>query len=210
MCCLLGTVDGTKKCIQGDTLEGATEIGISVSLFTFAAVQESAQMKQAEELLNDAKAVAADKPYKFDPNSVDDEILKTNPISNEKLNEMKGYNFKNEKVGMNRNEWKEHYRQQRLNLQSASEELKKLPKLEMKKDYNIEKMLKNRGYSNVTAKSGGSVWTKSFPDGNTMAVRIDPPNNRVPPLGYADEVYHAHKEIVETIRVVNGNYSCRW
>jgi hypothetical protein len=63
-----------------------------------------------------------------------------------------------------------------------------------------------QGYKPVVANNGGAVWTKSLPDGNTAAVRIDPATVRATPKGFADEVPHAHKEIVPTIEVVNGNY----
>jgi len=62
------------------------------------------------------------------------------------------------------------------------------------------------GYSAVPANSGGKVWTKSLPDGTTAAVRVDPAMVRTPPKNFADEVAHAHKEIVPTSSVVSGNY----
>ncbi|MBO0940085.1 hypothetical protein J2I47_26310, partial [Fibrella sp. HMF5335] len=71
---------------------------------------------------------------------------------------------------------------------------------------DIEADLISRGYTSVPANSGGKVWTKSMPDGKTASVRIDPAMNRQPPLGYADEVVHAHKEIVPTANVRAGNY----
>lgn len=45
-----------------------------------------------------------------------------------------------------------------------------------------------------------------MPDGNTVAVRIDPAIVRNPPLGRADEQAHAHKETVPTANVSNDNY----
>jgi hypothetical protein len=73
-------------------------------------------------------------------------------------------------------------------------------------------MLQQRGYTAVPnrANDGGKVWTKSFADGSTAAVRIDPAKLRNPPLGWADEVAHAHKEIVPSAKVVNGNYRERF
>ena len=57
------------------------------------------------------------------------------------------------------------------------------------------------------ARSGGDVWTKSMPKGQTAAVRVDPAVVRNPPRGFADEVPHAHKEIVPTSEVGRrGNY----
>ena len=53
---------------------------------------------------------------------------------------------------------------------------------------------------------GGEVWTLDRPDVNTASVRIDPAMKRTNPKGWADEIDHAHKEIVNTIDVVNGNY----
>ncbi|OEI26381.1 hypothetical protein A9R55_12035 [Escherichia coli] len=57
--------------------------------------------------------------------------------------------------------------------------------------------MRNRVYSSVQAHSGGEVWTKALPDGNTVAVRIDPANPRSP-SHYADAVPHAHIETVPT------------
>lgn len=57
---------------------------------------------------------------------------------------------------------------------------------------------------------GGDVWTKDLGDGNTLAVRLDPPNPRATLKGgepRADQVPHAHKELIPTSEVVNGNYS---
>ena len=45
-----------------------------------------------------------------------------------------------------------------------------------------------------------------LPDGTTAAVRLDPAMVRTPPKGFADEVPRAHKEVVPTSSVVNGNY----
>jgi len=52
---------------------------------------------------------------------------------------------------MTKAEWKEQYRQQRLDLQASSDELSKLPQLQNKLKGNIEKMLTGRGYSSVPA-----------------------------------------------------------
>lgn len=68
--------------------------------------------------------------------------------------------------------------------------------------------MRNRVYSSVQAHSGGEVWTKALPDGNTVAVRIDPANPRSP-SHYADAVPHAHIETVPTSSVSNGNYRPR-
>ena len=57
----------------------------------------------------------------------------------------------------------------------------------------------------VSARSGGEVWTKNLPDGNTMAVRIDPTNPRSPPH-FADARPHAHLESIPTSQVTAGNY----
>ena len=89
---------------------------------------------------------------------------------------------------------------------SASEELKNIGNIAGKSKAEIENSLKQQGFNEVSARSGGSVWTKAMPDGNTAAVRIDPPTYRNPAKGYADEVPHAHKEIVSTSSVQNGNY----
>ncbi|WP_200951667.1 hypothetical protein, partial [Duganella sp. Root1480D1] len=89
---------------------------------------------------------------------------------------------------------------------TALGELGKLPNLAGKTSAEIESALRAQGYTSVSANNGGTVWTKNLPDGNTAAVRIDPATVRVNPKGFADEVPHAHKEIVPTANVVNGNY----
>jgi len=71
---------------------------------------------------------------------------------------------------------------------------------------DIEADLKKQGYSGVTAKSGGKVYTKDLGDGRTAAVRLDPYNPRSP-AGYADAVPHAHKETLPSTAVSGGNYS---
>jgi hypothetical protein len=90
---------------------------------------------------------------------------------------------------------------------AAQTELRDVGTLQGKTRAEIENMLQQRGYTAVenNAKNGW-VWTKNHPDGTTSAVRIDPPKVRNPPLGRADEVAHAHKEIVPSAKVVNGNY----
>ncbi len=90
----------------------------------------------------------------------------------------------------------------------ASEEIKDLSKLEGKSKTEIEKELREAGYTEVASNDGtGKVWTKAGSDGNTAAVRLDPPSTAG--KGYADEVPHAHKEIVASDRVVDGNYRAR-
>jgi len=74
---------------------------------------------------------------------------------------------------------------------------------------SIEADLKAQGYTSIPARSGGSVWTKPMPDGNTAVVRVDPPTVRNPPRGFADEVAHAHKEIVPTTEITAGDYNSR-
>ena len=94
----------------------------------------------------------------------------------------------------------------RQEVSTAFDEMKQLPSLNGKTKMEIEEVLQSREYTSVPAKNGGTVWTKDFPDGNTAAVRLDPPTIRDVPKGFADEVAHAHKEIVFTNNVVNGNY----
>ena len=90
---------------------------------------------------------------------------------------------------------------------AAQTELRDVGTLQGKTRAEIENMLQQRGYTAVpnTANDGGKVWTKSFADGSTAAVRIDPGNITLP-QGYAGRVAHAHKEIVPSAKVVNGNY----
>ena len=90
--------------------------------------------------------------------------------------------------------------------QTASEEFSVLGSLRGKRRGDIERRLGSRGYTAVPGFGGGTVWTKSMPDGSTAAVRLDPAKVRTPPLNYADKVPHAHKEVVPTSGVTNGNY----
>lgn len=56
-------------------------------------------------------------------------------------------------------------------------------------------------------KNGNSkIFTKDLENGNSIGVRLDPPKKAIPSKGYADEVAHAHKEIVPTPEVQNGKY----
>lgn len=70
----------------------------------------------------------------------------------------------------------------------------------------IEAELRAAGFTAIPAHSGGQVWTKPMPDGTTAAVRVDPATVRTPPKGFADEIPHAHKEIVPTSAIQAGNY----
>ncbi|EGI41778.1 putative RHS family protein [Escherichia coli TA280] len=90
--------------------------------------------------------------------------------------------------------------------QNIQEEIGGLPNFAGKTPGEIRQTLRNRGYSSVQAHSGGEVWTKALPDGNTVAVRLDPAKQRTRPKGFADEVPHAHIESLPTSGVVNGNY----
>lgn len=92
--------------------------------------------------------------------------------------------------------------------QNIQEEIGGLPNFSGKTPGQIRQTLRNRVYSSVQAHSGGEVWTKALPDGNTVAVRIDPANPRSP-SHYADAVPHAHIETVPTSSVSNGNYRPR-
>jgi hypothetical protein len=94
---------------------------------------------------------------------------------------------------------------------AAQTELRDVGTLQGKTRAEIENMLQQRGYTAVpnTANNGGKVWTKSLADGSTAAVRIDPGNITLP-QGYAGRVAHAHKEIVPSAKVVNGNYAPRF
>ncbi len=92
--------------------------------------------------------------------------------------------------------------------QNIQEEIGGLPNFAGKTPGEIRQTLRNLGYSSVQAYSGGEVWTKALPDGNTVAVRLDPANPRSP-SHYADAVPHAHIETVPTSSVSNGNYRPR-
>ena len=88
---------------------------------------------------------------------------------------------------------------------TVEEELMVLGPLSGRRRRDIEKRLRQRGYTAVDARSGGKVWTKSMEDGNTILIRVDPANT-TRNMGYADEVSHAHKEKVSTDKVKDGNY----
>jgi len=88
----------------------------------------------------------------------------------------------------------------------AQAELDALGPLAGKSRTELEAELRAQGYTPVPAHSGGQVWTKPMPDGTTAAVRVDPATVRTPPKNFADEVAHAHKEIVPTPAVQGGNY----
>jgi hypothetical protein len=72
---------------------------------------------------------------------------------------------------------------------AAQAELRDVGTLQGKTRAEIENMLQQRGYTAVPNRgnNGGKVWTKSFADGSTAAVRIDPAKLRNPPLGRADD-----------------------
>lgn len=61
-----------------------------------------------------------------------------------------------------------------------------------------------RRYKRIVEERSG----QKLPDGNTVAVRLDPANPRSP-SHYADAVPHAHIETVPTSSVSNGNYRPR-
>ena len=90
--------------------------------------------------------------------------------------------------------------------QTVEEELMVLGPLSGRRRRDIEKRLRQRGYTAVDARSGGKVWTKNMEDGNTVGVRIDPAKQRRNPLGHSDEVPNAHKEKIPTDKIRNGNY----
>ena len=92
---------------------------------------------------------------------------------------------------------------------TVEEELMVLGPLSGRRRRDIEKRLRQRGYTAVEARSGGKVWTKNMEDGNTVGVRIDPAVQREVSLGQSDEVPHAHKEKIPTDKIRNGNYRDR-
>jgi len=89
---------------------------------------------------------------------------------------------------------------------NATDEIQAVGRLAGKSASEISDLLTQRGYKWTQGSNGGTVWTKSLPDGNTIAIRIDPPKARPQLLGYADEVPHVHKEMVPTQKVIGGNY----
>ena len=89
---------------------------------------------------------------------------------------------------------------------NAADEIQAVGRFAGKSASEIADLLAQRGYSWTRGSNGGTVWTKCLPDGNTIAIRIDPPKARPQLLGYADEVPHVHKEMVPTHKVTGGNY----
>jgi hypothetical protein len=75
-----------------------------------------------------------------------------------------------------------------------------------KKKSDIQRTLEMQGFSKSNTSNGGEIWIKAGADGNTVSVRLDPAIRRTNSPGFSDEVPHAHKEIVPSDQVVNGNY----
>lgn len=98
-----------------------------------------------------------------------------------------------------------------LPIPAPQTELRDVGTLQGKTRAEIENMLQQRGYTAVPirANDGGRVWTKSFADGSTAAVRYAPGNINLP-QGHAGRVAHAHKKIVPSAKVVNGDYRPRF
>ena len=90
---------------------------------------------------------------------------------------------------------------------TATGELASLGPHQGKSGAEVATQLTANGFTAVTGKNGGTIWTKAMPDGNTAVVRVDPAMVRAKPKGFADEVPHIHKEIVPTNKVTNGNYA---
>jgi len=89
---------------------------------------------------------------------------------------------------------------------NAQQELRAIGPLKGRSAADIERDLRKRGFKSTPAKSGGTVWTKPMPKGQTAVVRIDPAMPSTPKK-FADEVPHAHKEIVPTSAVnQRGNF----
>jgi RHS repeat-associated protein len=89
---------------------------------------------------------------------------------------------------------------------NAQQELRQLGRLEGRSASAIAKLLTKRGFRSTLGRNGGTVWTKKMPKGQTAVVRLDPPTPPTP-RAWADEVAHAHKEIVPTAAVNRrGNF----
>ena len=58
-------------------------------------------------------------------------------------------------------------------------------------------MLTSRGFKETAGNNGGRVFTKPMQKAQAAVARIDPAELRPTPRGWADEVPHAHKEIVD-------------
>ncbi len=93
-----------------------------------------------------------------------------------------------------------------LGLECSTSIMNTVGPLTGKKKADIQRILKSQGFTKTDAGNGGEIWTKAGSDGNTASIRLDPAMKRKTPKGFADEVPHAHKEIVPTNQVVNGNY----
>ena len=90
-----------------------------------------------------------------------------------------------------------------LGLDCANTILDNVGLLAGKKKSDIQTILRNQGFSKTTAGNGGDIWTKAGSDQKTVAIRLDPASGNI---GFADDQLHAHKEIIPTNKVVNGNY----
>lgn len=90
----------------------------------------------------------------------------------------------------------------------ALDEIAELPRFTGKSASEVADMMRDRGYTMVPSFDGtGQIWlSPPFTDaaGNTrtVAVRIDPPNPRAIGTDRADAVWHAHKEVVDTSRLL--------
>jgi len=92
-------------------------------------------------------------------------------------------------------------------INTVADELNAIGPLTGKDTATINADMAARGYFSKTANSGGLVWSKDMPDGNTVVIRTDPAQVRTPPRAWADEVAHAHKESVPTTYMSAGDYS---
>jgi RHS repeat-associated protein len=72
----------------------------------------------------------------------------------------------------------------------------------------IKSLLREQGYKGPkNTDNGGQIYVKDCGNGQSAAVRVDPPARTYPrQRGYADEVAHAHKETVPTSKVEDGSY----
>lgn len=90
-----------------------------------------------------------------------------------------------------------------LGLKCSKKILDDVGPLSGKKKSDIRNLLDEQGFSKITAHNGGDIWTKAGSDGKTVSIRLDPPSGKP---GFADNIHHAHKEIVPTDKILDGNY----
>ena len=88
-------------------------------------------------------------------------------------------------------------------LDCSSEIMANIGSIRNKKKDEIRKMLEEQGFTKSEVNGNSEIWLKAGDDEKTVAVRLDPPSGIE---GFVSNIPHAHKEMIPSNRVVNGNY----